>query len=170
MNPARLIWYPTLTAVLLTGCAGGATPVHQPDVTTSTPVAKPAPTMGTPVHDGAFQFVVSGVRTGPSVSSAQAISKATGRYAVIGMSLTNTGDRPEPYEPLDQTLIVEGKRYSYAPEPTALLNSAMTSPIEPGSRVNAAIAYDIPLGTRPDGIELHGAAGTPGVYVDLNAG
>jgi Domain of unknown function (DUF4352) len=88
---------------------------------------------------------------------------------VVRLSVTNVGDQPETYMAIEQKLIVDGKQYDYAAEPTILLNTNATSQINPGIGISALIAYDVPAGTRPGSIELHGAAGTPGVDVDLAA-
>jgi hypothetical protein len=125
--------------------------------------------MGTPVRDGGLEFIVNGVRLGPSISSDHVRYQAQGRYVVVGLSVTNVGDRPETYMAIDQKLIVDGKQYDYAAEPTTLLNTNATSQINPGIGIRALIAYDIPAGTRPGSIELHSAKGTPGVAVDLAA-
>jgi hypothetical protein len=124
--------------------------------------------MGTPVRDGALEFIVNGVRLGPSISSDHASYKAHGRYVVVGLSVTNVGDQPETYMAIDQKLIVDGKQYDYAAEPTILRDTNATSLINPAS-VSVADRVRRPAGTRPSSIELHGAAGTPGVNVDLAA-
>jgi hypothetical protein len=125
--------------------------------------------MGTPVRDGGLEFIVNGVRLGPWISSDQASYTAHGRYVVVGLSVTNVGDQPETYMAIDQKLIVDGKQYDYAAEPTILLHTNATAQINPGIGISVLIAYDVPAGTRPGSIELHGAAGTSGVVVDLAA-
>jgi hypothetical protein len=163
-----MIWPAVLLAGLLAGCSGGPGEAVSPEAPSRT-AASPPPTMGTPVRDGGLEFIVNGVRLGPSISSDHAIYKAHGRYVVVGLSVTNVGDQPETYMAIDQKLIVDGKRYDYAAEPTTLLDTNATSLINPGIGISALIAYDVPAGTRPGSIELHGAAGTPGVDVDLAA-
>ena len=162
------MWPAVLLAGLLAGCSGAPGDAVSPEAPSRT-AASPPPTMGTPVRDGGLEFIVYGVRLGPSISSAHAIYKAHGRYVVVGLSVTNVGDQPETYMAIDQKLIVDGKRYDYAAEPTILLDTNATSLINPGIGISALIAYDVPAGTRPGSIELHGAAGTPGVDVDLAA-
>jgi hypothetical protein len=163
-----MIWPAVLLAGLLAGCSGGPREAVSPEAPSRT-AASPPPTMGTPVRDGRLEFIVNGVRLGPSISSDHASYKAHGRYVVVGLSVTNVGDQPETYMAIDQKLIVDGKQYDYAAEPTILLDTNTTSLINPGIRISALIAYDVPAGTRPGSIELHGAAGTPGVDVDLAA-
>ena len=91
---------------------------------------------------------------------------AHGRYVAIRLSVTNIGDQPATYKAIDQKLIVDGTRYD-ARRPTSLLTGNATSRTNPGVGIDTLIAYDIPAGTRPESIELHGAPGTPGVEVRL---
>ena len=163
-----MIWPAVLLAGLLAGCSGGPGEEVSPKAP-STAAPSPTPIMGTPVRDGGLEFIVNAVRLGPSISSDHSRYEAHGRYVVVGLSVTNVGDRPHTYLAIDQKLIVDGKRYDYAAEPTALLTTDATSLINPGIGISAVIAYDVPAGTRPGSIELHGAAGTPGVDVDLAA-
>ena len=163
-----MIWPAVLLAGLLAGCSGGPGEAVSPQAP-STTAARPPPTMGTPVRDGGLEFIVNGVRLGPSISSDHTSYTAHGRYVVVGLSVTNVGDQPETYMAIDQKLIVDGKQYDYAAEPTILLNTNATSQINPGIGISVLIAYDVPAGTRPGSIELHGAAGTSGVVVDLAA-
>jgi hypothetical protein len=163
-----MMWPAVLLAGLLAGCSGAPGDAVSPEAPSRT-AASPPPTMGTPVRDGRLEFIVNGVRLGPSISSDHASYKAHGRYVVVGLSVTNVGDQPETYMAIDQKLIVDGKQYDYAAEPTILLDTNATSLINPGIRISALIAYDVPAGTRPGSIELHGAEGTPGVDVDLAA-
>jgi len=163
-----MIWPAVLLAGLLAGCSGAPgeeISSKAPSIT----AASPSPTMGTSVRDGGLEFIVNGVRLGPSISSDHTRYEAHGRYVVVGLSVTNVGDQPETYMAIDQKLIVDGKQYDYAAEPTIALNTNATSQINPGIGISALIAYDVPAGTRPGSIELHGAAGTPGVDVDLAA-
>jgi hypothetical protein len=162
-----MIWPAVLLAGLLAGCSGAPEEGVSPEAPTVAAAASPPPTMGTPVRDGGLEFIVNGVRLGPSISTGQARYKAHGRYVIVGMSVTNVGDQPETYTAADQKLIVDGKRYDYAAEPTILMNTNATSQLNPGIDMTTLIAYDVPAGTRPSRIELHGAAGTAGVDVDL---
>jgi Domain of unknown function (DUF4352) len=163
-----MIWPAVLLAGLLASCSGGAGDEVSPEAPSRTAVSPP-PTMGTPVRDGGLEFIVNGVRLGPSISSDHTRYQAHGRYVVVGLSVTNVGDQPETYTAIDQKLIVDGKQYDYAAEPTILLNTNATSQINPSMGIKALIAYDVPAGTRPGSIELHGKPGTPGVDVDLAA-
>lgn len=163
-----MIWPAVLLAGLLVGCSGGPREAVSPEAP-STTAPSPPPTMGTPVRDGGLEFIVYGVRLGPSISSDPTSYKPHGRYVVVRLSVTNVGDQPETYRAIDQKLIVDGRQYDYAAEPTILLNTNATSQINPGISISVLIAYDVPAGTRPGSIELHGAAGTPGVDVDLAA-
>jgi len=162
-----MIWPAVVLAGLLAGCAGGQREATSPEVPSST-TASPPPAMGTPVRDGELQFVVKGVRLGPSISSNDVSYTAHGRYAAIGLSVTNIGDQPAGYQAIDQKLIVDGTRYDYAAAPTNVLTGNATAQINPGVGIDTLIAYDIPAGARPERIELHGAPGTPGVVVELS--
>jgi Domain of unknown function (DUF4352) len=163
-----MIWPAVLLAGLLAGCSGGPGEAVSPEAP-STTAARPPPTMGMPVRDGGLEFIVYGVRLAPSISSDHTSYRAHGRYVLVRLSVTNVGDQPETYMAIDQKLIVDGKQYDYAAEPTILLDPNATSQITPGINITVLIAYDVPAGTRPGSIELHRAAGTPGVVVDLAA-
>ena len=63
-----MIWPAVVLAGLLVGCAGGQREASSPEVPSST-AASPPPAMGTPVRDGGLEFVVKGMRLGPSISS-----------------------------------------------------------------------------------------------------
>jgi hypothetical protein len=161
-----MVWPAVVLAGLLAACAGGPQ-ATSPEAPSST-AAGPPPAMGTPVRDGGLEFVVKGVRLGPSISSDHTSYTAHGRYAAIGLSVTNIGDQPASYKAVDRKLNVDGTRYDYAAAPTSLLTGNATSQIVPGVGIDTLIAYDIPAGTRPESIELHGAPGTPGVEVELS--
>jgi Domain of unknown function (DUF4352) len=161
-----MIWPAVVLAGLLAGCAGGPPEPTSPEMPSST-AAGPPPAMGATVRDGGLEFVVNGVRLGPSISSNHTSYTAHGRYVAIRLSVTNIGDQPAAYRAIDQKLIADGTRYDYAPEPTGLLTGNATSQINPGVGIDTLIAYDIPAGTRPESIELHGAPGTRGVEVRL---
>src|SRR4029077_19475882 len=122
----RMIWPAVLLAGLLAGCSGGPGEAVSPEAPSTKPASRP-PTMGTPVRDGGLEFIVNGVRLGPSISSDHASFKAHGRYVVVGLSVTNVGDQPETYMAIDQKLIADGKQYDYTAEPTILLNTNATS-------------------------------------------
>ena len=64
----RMIWPAVLLAGLLAGCSGGPGEGVSPEAPSIT-AASPPPTMGTPVRDGGLEFIVNGVRLGPSISS-----------------------------------------------------------------------------------------------------
>ena len=72
----RMIWPAVLLAGLLAGCSGGPGKGVSPEAPSIT-AASPPPTMGTPVRDGGLEFIVNGVRLGPTISSDHARYKHT---------------------------------------------------------------------------------------------
>lgn len=122
--------------------------------------------MGSPARDGGVEFVVKSVRRAPSVTRDTYTVTAQGEFFIVDLSVTNVGDQTETYSSSDQMLIVSGKQIGDGVASQALNNNAI-SRINPGIGIDTAIAYDVPVGTQPDRIELHGDALSPGVYVDL---
>jgi archaellum component FlaG (FlaF/FlaG flagellin family) len=157
-----------LTSVLLVGCSHRPAESALPEKPSTTTQQRTA-TMGTPVHDDGMTFVVNGIRLAPSISSNARRLTADGRYVIVWLTVTNSGDDHLSYDAGSQQLVVDGRRYRYAIEPTTMLGRNPTAQLDPGVRIDAYVAYDIPDGARPSGIELHAAPGTVGAEVNLSA-
>jgi len=164
----RLTGLALLAAVLLVGCP------HRPaepavSESPSTTMQPRTAAMGTPVQDGGLTFVVNGIRLAPSISSDGRRLTADGRYVIVWLTVINSGDNHQTYRAESQQLIVDGRRYVYAADPTTMLGRNPSAALDPGDRIDAFVAFDIPDSARPSGIELHAAPGTVGAVVELNA-
>jgi len=134
--------------------------------------AAPPGTIGSPVRDGAFEFVVRGMKRASSITSPTWLdymhADALGEFIIVDLWVTNVGNQQATYMGITQKLIVGGKQYTYAGEPTFMLNDNATSAVNPGTGIDTEIAFDVPAGSQPSSIELHGGlVDSPGIYVSL---
>ena len=134
--------------------------------------AAPPATIGSPVRDGAFEFVVRGMKRASSITSPTWLdymhADAQGEFIIVDLWVTNVGNQQATYMGITQKLIVGGKQYTYAGEPTFMLNDNATSAVNPGTGIDTEIAFDVPAGSQPSSIELHGGlVDSPGIYVSL---
>jgi outer membrane murein-binding lipoprotein Lpp len=134
--------------------------------------AAPPATIGSPVRDGAFEFVVRGMKRASSITSPTWLdymhADAQGEFIIVDLWVTNVGNQQATYMGITQKLIVGGKQYTYAGEPTFMLNDNATSAVNPGTGIDTEIAFDVPADSQPSSIELHGGlVDSPGVYVSL---
>jgi hypothetical protein len=127
-----------------------------------------APSAGA-VTDGNFSFQVTDVETAPSVKSQDTPAEKTaqGQFLIVHMSVTNTGAMSATFLGTLQKLKAGGTMYSIDDEATAILHGTVAD-TNPGDNTDVAVAFDVPAGTTPDAIELHGDPTTPGVEVPLS--
>jgi cytoskeletal protein RodZ len=97
------------------------------------------------VTDGNFTFEVTGVETAPSVKygDAPVAKTAQGEFLIVHMTVTDTGAMSATFLGTLQKLKAGGTK-------------------------DVAIAFDVPPGTTPDSIELHGDPISSGVEVPLS--
>lgn len=146
---------------------GSSTPTASPVLPPPRAATTADVPMGSPARDGGMEFVVKSVRRAASVTRDTYTATAQGEFLIVDLSVTNVGDQTETYSSSDQMLIVAGKQISDDGVASQALNSNAISRINPGIGIDTAIAYDVPVGARPDRIELHSDTLSPGVYVDL---
>ncbi|MGL6236353.1 MAG: DUF4352 domain-containing protein [Segniliparus sp.] len=130
--------------------------------------------LGSPVRDGKFEFTVTEISPGSATigSNPRASKKPQGKFVVVTVTVSNTGDKPEWFNPLDQKLIDhDGKTFkadtAFKTEPGDW-NGLMGDNINPGNTVTVKIAYDIPQNTEPQLIELHDSRFSHGVKAALS--
>jgi hypothetical protein len=121
------------------------------------------------VTDGNFSFQVTDVEAAPSVNSQDTPAEKTaqGQFLIVHMTVTNTGAMSATFLGTLQKLKAGGTMYSIDDEATLYLHGA-TADTNPGDSTEVAVAFDVPPGTKPDAIELHGDPTSPGVEVPLS--
>ena len=121
------------------------------------------------VTDGNFSFQVTDVETAPSVKSQDTPGEKTaqGQYLIVHMTVTNTGAMSATFLGTLQKLSAGGTTYSIDDDATGYLHGAVAD-TNPGDSTEVAVAFDVPLGTKPDSIQLHGDPTSPGVQVPLS--
>jgi hypothetical protein len=121
------------------------------------------------VTDGNFSFQVTDVETAPTVNSQDTPAEKTaqGQFLIVHMTVTNTGAMSATFLGTLQKLKAGGTMYSIDDDATAYLHGAVAD-TNPGDSTEVAVAFDVPPGTKPDAIELHGDPTSPGVEVPLS--
>jgi len=79
----------------------------------------------------------------------------------------NSGDAEATFLGTWQKLKAGGSTYSIDDVATAYLNGT-SAPLNPGDTADVAIAFDVPSGTQPETLEVHGDAMTAGADVPLS--
>ncbi len=159
MKIVRHAFVAAVLALALIGCGGSST------VSGSQAAAA---AIGSEVRDGKFAFVVNHVETGKPVagdpSNEYLQSKAKGEFVIVHLKVTNIGDKAQGFFVANQKLIAGGKTF----EADAMASlSASQGDINPGLSTNVSIAFDVPVGTVPDAIELHDSMLSGGAKVNL---
>jgi hypothetical protein len=119
--------------------------------------------------DGGITFAVDRVDTAPSVKQPDTDVEATaqGQYAIVHLTLLNSGDAPATFVGMYQKLTAGGTAYAIDNVATAYLNGTVAQ-LNPGDTSDVAIAFDVPPGTTPESLEVHGEAGSAGVELPLS--
>jgi hypothetical protein len=152
-----------------------ATPTTSPDSSwgTETETASESPTApsgpGPQATDGGLTFAVTGVETAPSVQyqDAPVEKTAQGEFLIVHMTVLNSGDAQATYLGTLQKLKAGGTTYSIDDEATFYLNGGLAE-LNPGDTADVAIAFDVPPGTTPESLEVHGDPISAGVEVPLS--
>jgi hypothetical protein len=118
--------------------------------------------------DGPLSFTVDGVEIGPKVvmSDAPLEKTANGVFVVVHMTVANVGTEPASFVGTFQKLQAGGVIYPLADEATAYLGGTAAT-LDPAATTVVSIAFDVPPGSVPEFIELHGEPGGPGIQVPL---
>jgi len=134
--------------------------------TSESPTSVPA---AAAVTDGNFSFQVTDVEVAPSVISQDTPGQKTaqGQFLIVHMTVTNTGAMSATFLGTLQKLKAGGTMYSIDDDATGYLHGAVAD-TNPGDTAEVAVAFDVPPGTKPEAIELHGDPTTPGVEVPLS--
>jgi hypothetical protein len=124
---------------------------------------------GPQASDGGLTFAVTGVETVPSVQNQDASAEKTaqGEFFIVHMTVLNSGEAPVTYLGTLQKLKAGGTTYSIDDEATSYVNGGQAE-LNPGDTADVAIAFDVPPGTTPESLEVHGDPTSAGVVVPLS--
>ena len=136
--------------------------------TEATETESPTASAGAEASDGPLSFTVHGYEVGDSVTSPDAPVEKTaqGDFVAVHMTVTNTSDAPATFLGTLQTLNAAGTVYNIDDEASFYLGGGLAE-LNPGDSVDVSVAFDVPPGTVPESIDLHGDPGSAGVQVPL---
>ena len=128
------------------------------------------PAAGGEVTDGDFTFSVASSEMGDTVTSADGNLEATadGMYYVVYLNVTNNGTSPVTFLSTMQRLNAAGESYSPDDEANFYLNGDAVFEIQPGETIETGVAFDVPLDTEADSVEVHGDLLSQGVELPLS--
>ena len=112
-----------------------------------------APGVGEPAVDGQFTFVVESFECGETeVTSGIFNQTSNGVFCMLGLSVTNTGDRGRRFLAAAQGLLNhDGGRLTPSNEATLLVNAdVVNEELNPGLSIDATVVFDV---ADPDEIE-----------------
>jgi Domain of unknown function (DUF4352)/Protein of unknown function (DUF2510) len=125
--------------------------------------------IGQPVRDGDFEFVVAGIERAPVVADAEfpdLQKAAAGEYVFVNMKVTNVGTEPQTFFASFNTLSDGSSEFTSDDEAWIYLGNTLAD-LNPGDSIDTAVVFDVPVGTDPESIELHGGPFSEGVTVGL---
>jgi Domain of unknown function (DUF4352) len=117
--------------------------------------------------DGDYTFAANGVDTNDTISSPNGDKKANGEFAVVHLKVGNTGTAPTDFMGSLQVLkAADGNIYQADPGVLSDQGGGNVT-INPGDQIEVTVAYDVPVGTTPNSIEVHGLPGGTGAELPL---
>jgi hypothetical protein len=138
---------------------------------------RPAPTtttaaqgrIGSPVVDGALRFVVASVACNRRTIGDLLPARASGRFCVARLEVTNTGQVGRALVGEEQILLdTAGRRYGIDGRAMLRLDEpAFLLSLPPGTTTNGTLVWDLPKQRKPAAIELHESSGSDGATVRL---
>jgi len=160
---------------------GTAAATTTPPAATTTPPAPtttpPAPTtttvaqarVGRPVTDGALRFVVASVACNRRTIGDLLPARASGRFCVARLEVTNTGQAERTLVAEAQFLLdTTGRRYGIDDRAMLRLDDpAFILSLPPGTTTNGTLVWDLPRQRKPAAIELHESSDSDGATVRL---
>jgi Domain of unknown function (DUF4352) len=114
-------------------------------------------------------FQVTGVDSAPTVTSPAddlLTKEATGKFVIVSLVVRNTGNETSYYMSNQQKLKSGSDTFEADPEASNYLGS-LYEELNPGDRAQVALVFDVPPGTVPDALEVHGDAVAPGTDLPL---
>lgn len=133
------------------------------------PSATAAPSAGDAV-DGDVTFTQNGIDIGPTVTAPDndlLTKNATGEFVVVHLTLTNNGQSPATFIGDQQVLTAGGQTYTPDTEATFYLDGTSTV-LYPGESVDVSVAFDVPPGSVPESLQVHGDLSSAGAVLPLS--
>lgn len=132
----------------------------------------PAATIGQTVKDGKFSFTITGITYASSVGPSMMAEEAKGRFALVHVTVKNIGNEAQTLDDSSQFLYdAAGKKYSADSMADIAMasgkNSTWLEQVNPGTKVDGVIAFDLPKTVKPVKAELHDSMLSGGVAVSL---
>ncbi|KRD17825.1 hypothetical protein ASE48_25410 [Mycobacterium sp. Root265] len=125
---------------------------------------------GGQVADGEVTITSNGVEVTPTVSAVdnEMLTKtASGEFVVVRLTLLNNGALPATFLADQQVLNAGGQTYNTETESTFYLGG-ISAVLYPGQPVDVAFAYDVPPGTAPESLQVHGDLASAGAVLPLS--
>ncbi len=125
---------------------------------------------GNQVVDGEVTITSNGFEITPTVSAVEnemLTKTAAGEFVVVRLTLLNNGELPATFLADQQILTAGGQTFNAETESTFYLGG-ISAVLYPGQPVDVAFAYDVPPGTAPESIEVHGDLASEGGVIPLS--
>ena len=122
------------------------------------------------VLDGEVAITNNGVEITPTVSAVDndlLTKSASGEFVVVRLTLLNNGELPATFLADQQVLTAGGQTYNTETESTFYLGG-ISAVLYPGQPVEVAFAYDVPPGTVPESLQVHGDLASEGAVIELS--
>lgn len=137
---------------------------------TQTRTESPTATAGSGhATDSGITFAVGSLEHAPIVTyqDASVEKTAQGEYIIVHMTVLNSGDAPATFLGTLQKLKAGGTTYPIDDEATFYLNGGLAE-LNPGDQADVGLAFDVPPGSVPETLEVHGDPVSPGVDLPLS--
>lgn len=160
---------PDAEQLSLPGTTSSEPSTAETTTTPSEPAPAEAPVAGEAV-DGDVTFTTDGIDIGPTVVAAdndQLTKTATGEFVVVHLTLTNNGQTPAAFVADQQVLTAGGQTFTPDTEATFYLGGTSTV-VYPGEPAKVSIAFDVPPGTVPESLQVHGDLSSAGAVLPLS--
>lgn len=159
------------TQIALPSSSASSTTTSSPPSTTPTTESETStPSAGGDATVGDFVFSVASTDTGDTITSPiddSVVKAATGEYYVVYLNIGNNGAAPLTWLSVLQLLSDGNQTFPPDVEASAALSGTEVT-INPGEQLETALAFDVPVGTTPTSIQLHGVPGDPGVELPVS--
>jgi hypothetical protein len=162
MRPAGAGALALAAMFIVSGCLGGA---HG---TPATHATQSFPGVGT---DSGMQFNVTGITTASTLGNGFMSATAKGVYVVVSMTVKNVSSNATgSIDRLNSDVLIDstGRQYSSDYLAATNMSDSSTGTLQPGSWAPFKEAFDVPSGSTPAAIVMHGGMGTPGVRISLS--